>query len=244
MLHIKYEGENHMYNLKKLGIRILTPLIALFTIVSYTIPANAATMSNMNETKSFSEKSIQLADKMEKFVKRQGNSYVLTTHDTKTLGISQKELTDFEKGLQLAKKITVKESSSAHMATPSNSINHSVSIVTDSYGWEIQFSPTDVRVMMTVGITAGCLVGIAGLIFGGDGAIAVVCGYTITQSAFIATLGGALGASVAIWQTWWNGNGFTLYLPYKTILEESGGYLIGPGSGTEFWNDCNYYELN
>lgn len=35
----------------------------------------------------------------------------------------------------------------------SNVISPSASIVSDTYGFEIRFSPTDVKIMMTVGIT-------------------------------------------------------------------------------------------
>lgn len=54
-----------MYNIKKLGIRVLTPLLALFIIASYSIPANAETISSMHETNSVYQQGIQLAEKMQ-----------------------------------------------------------------------------------------------------------------------------------------------------------------------------------
>jgi hypothetical protein len=225
-------------------------------IVSFSITANAATLTNSTSTKSLTstyQQGTQLALKLQKFIKKQGNKVILTTYDTKVLGISKQELADIEKGFAIGEQLVAQKNISIGKCTknlntkvPSSSSSDTrlgFSITTDPWGIFVYFSQDDVKKIQAVGIAAGAILGIVGLFCGGDEAIITVGGITVTQGALIGSIGLALSSTIWIWQTLENNDGFTLFLPTDVLATGHGPVGIGPGYGSYYSPmDCEFND--
>jgi hypothetical protein len=144
-----------MRRIKHAFKKLISATLVLAISMALCVPAFAADKHSENKDTLVSS-AMELVNKLEPYVQYKDGKAILGHVDAKKLGITQQELKDVRKGMEM---VSVKKSDGRE----NSDIHTDVSYDTNDYGLYIRLTPNDIKAGIVAGVIAGGIIALGGI---------------------------------------------------------------------------------